>query len=111
MKNCPDCGAKPGEFHIDGCDVERCPKCGEQLLGCGCEVDDSELMPWTGEWPGVKECEELGLFAYFDASKNRGNGEGWIKCSKGQHPEAVHDLNTLYSDYKWDPKLKKHVRK
>jgi hypothetical protein len=38
---CHDCGAKPGQFHVDGCDVERCPKCGAQFLGCDC--GDKEL--------------------------------------------------------------------
>jgi hypothetical protein len=33
---CHDCGATPGQFHVDGCDVERCPKCGGQFFGCEC---------------------------------------------------------------------------
>jgi len=31
---CPDCGAKPGHYHHIGCDMERCPVCGTQLIGC-----------------------------------------------------------------------------
>jgi len=31
---CHDCGAKPGELHMKGCDMEECPKCGGQLIGC-----------------------------------------------------------------------------
>lgn len=34
---CGDCGAKEGEYHSDGCDIERCPKCNGQLLSCDCE--------------------------------------------------------------------------
>ncbi len=33
---CHDCGAKVGHFHHPGCDVEECPKCGGQLIGCSC---------------------------------------------------------------------------
>ena len=34
---CGDCGAMVGYFHHWGCDCERCPSCGEQLIGCDCE--------------------------------------------------------------------------
>jgi hypothetical protein len=33
---CIDCEAAPGEIHDLGCDTEVCPRCGEQLIGCGC---------------------------------------------------------------------------
>jgi len=33
---CHDCGVKEGEFHIPGCDMERCPFCGRQLISCNC---------------------------------------------------------------------------
>ena len=36
VHKCGDCGKKSGEPHMDGCDIERCPKCGHQLLSCDC---------------------------------------------------------------------------
>lgn len=36
---CHDCAAAPGQLHVCGCDVERCPKCGGQLIGCECWGD------------------------------------------------------------------------
>ncbi len=40
---CHDCGVIRGEFHVEGCDVERCAGCGQQRFGCDCEpYDDVE---------------------------------------------------------------------
>lgn len=36
---CHDCGIKEGGFHHLGCDVERCPGCGWQLISCECWCD------------------------------------------------------------------------
>lgn len=33
---CHDCGCREGEIHEFGCDVERCPFCGGQLITCNC---------------------------------------------------------------------------
>lgn len=32
---CGDCGVAEGQFHVPGCDIERCPRCGAQLITCG----------------------------------------------------------------------------
>jgi hypothetical protein len=41
---CHDCGVIKGQFHVAQlCDVERCPTCGCQAIGCDCHYDgDSE---------------------------------------------------------------------
>lgn len=33
---CPDCGIQKGQLHTEGCDIEECPECHGQLLGCVC---------------------------------------------------------------------------
>ena len=37
---CHDCGVIVGELHLEGCDVETCPRCGNQSLGCPCRTND-----------------------------------------------------------------------
>ena len=33
---CHDCNVAPGGYHHPGCDMESCPRCGGQLISCGC---------------------------------------------------------------------------
>lgn len=39
---CHDCGVVEGQLHKSGCDMERCPKCGEQLISCSCTNEEVE---------------------------------------------------------------------
>lgn len=39
---CHDCGIVRGGVHHPGCDMERCPRCGGQLIGCGCLSDEGD---------------------------------------------------------------------
>lgn len=38
-KPCPDCGVASGQLHVRGCDIEQCPCCGCQAIGCDCDYD------------------------------------------------------------------------
>jgi hypothetical protein len=37
---CHDCGVIVGELHLEGCDMEVCPRCGNQYLCCPCRTDE-----------------------------------------------------------------------
>ena len=39
---CHDCKVKSGQMHHPGCDMERCPACGGQIIGCGC-LDEEDF--------------------------------------------------------------------
>lgn len=107
LKDCHDCAAKPGELHHLGCDVERCHRCGYQLISCDCWDEDTpppdaERVKWTGIWPGEVECIRWGWFCKW-------TGGGWQRCD-GADPEAGPDLNRLHSgEAHWDPLKKEWV--
>lgn len=35
---CHDCCVLKGQFHVFGCDVERCPDCSGQMISCDCDI-------------------------------------------------------------------------
>jgi hypothetical protein len=37
---CHDCGTLPGGFHHLGCDIQECPVCRGQMMGCDCRFDE-----------------------------------------------------------------------
>lgn len=41
-ERCGDCNAKYGHYHHPGCDCERCPVCGGQLISCDCIDEESD---------------------------------------------------------------------
>ena len=47
---CHDCGAKEGEYHEPGCDMERCPFCGGQLISCDCCYELLSIDVSEGTW-------------------------------------------------------------
>jgi hypothetical protein len=48
IDTCHDCNAPVGGFHHGGCDTERCPGCGNQMLLCfgGPIEGDEEFNAW-----------------------------------------------------------------
>lgn len=40
---CHDCDVIRGELHLDGCDMECCPRCGGQYMCCECRIEQDEL--------------------------------------------------------------------
>lgn len=63
IRICHDCGAKIGEFHQPGCDMEECPFCNDQLISCGCGYDilgiDSSQEPVYSQGMNDEQSEAL----------------------------------------------------
>jgi hypothetical protein len=34
---CGDCAVLKMQFHVEGCDIEECPSCGDQMISCDCD--------------------------------------------------------------------------
>lgn len=118
---CHDCEAKPGEYHDMGCDVERCPDCGGQMIGCYCEdpretFDEGERLIWTGYWPGTKECIEYGFFnKWVTTGTRRIRGHtleagSWEPCD-ADDPDATPDFGRLLEEAVWDKNKRRYVLK
>lgn len=41
---CHDCRVDRGGYHHSGCDWEHCPRCGGQLISCGCADHNAYLV-------------------------------------------------------------------
>ncbi len=57
---CHDCGIinRPEHIHHFGCDVERCPKCGGQLISCDCGGDKTPTRVRKGRYASGRYMEE-----------------------------------------------------
>jgi hypothetical protein len=47
---CHDCGVMEGQLHLPGCDMERCPFCGHQLISCGRVYEQLGIDCSPGTW-------------------------------------------------------------
>ena len=59
---CGDCNVEKGEYHVPGCDVEGCPSCGGQAIGCECSssrLPKKPAKPFSKREQGIVEARRL----------------------------------------------------
>lgn len=69
MNICHDCGCREGEIHKWGCDMERCPDCGGQLITCDCAYARLGIDCSPGTWAyvhGLTEDQEIEWLAILE---------------------------------------------
>ncbi|MCA8974918.1 MAG: hypothetical protein KDC98_09355 [Planctomycetes bacterium] len=47
---CHDCAVLEGQLHVPSCDVEQCPACGGQAIGCDCERTNDQGKTRKRTW-------------------------------------------------------------
>jgi hypothetical protein len=138
LRDCGDCGAKPGALHTPGCDVERCALCGGQAISCGCvyEVNGLARASLEEDHPDIFENGPTDeMEARLDAEVAQYGGRlawtgdwpgayacreiglfcldrpvngVWHACGR-DHPQATEDLNRLCQVARWDKLQRKWV--
>ncbi len=137
LKDCHDCGAKPGDLHDHGCDCERCPRCGGQEISCGCiyevcGMDQATLeeshpdiyregptaemyAKWDSEW-GSRRMLWTGQWPGEAECIEYGfysrwvDGYGWVGCA-ADAIGAAPDLNRLHIKCRWDADKQRFVKR
>jgi hypothetical protein len=119
--NCHDCGVSPGEPHIFGCDVARCPICGGQKISCSCQGEICGEEIWTGLWPGAIECYEYGLVCFWEGPppvRSWGEEDKKLRFSYNDEanirfaekkPKRIHSFKDFIVVYKIEPDIIKNL--
>lgn len=88
---CHDCDVLEGEIHDYGCDMERCPFCGGQVISCGCDYKHFYPTFDRGRHPGQVPFEGLPREVYEEGLPPHQAAE-WERIleAKGRIPYIVY---------------------
>lgn len=91
VHHCGECNCFEGENHFLGCEMERCPRCGDQLISCDCgyrlsEYEEEEAFDEQIEREGLRRFP----YIYWPSLCGRCGAE-WPKLYRTKANEAEWD--------------------
>ena len=87
---CHDCNAGVGMHHHPGCDWERCPRCGGQMIGCDCHP------------LAALDARAFLLLAIGSDQHNEAIGKGQLKIVLRQEPRIDYGAVDWNDDGAWE---------
>jgi len=112
---CGDCATELGELHKDGCDVERCPRCGGQFISCRC-IYEIHGMNWNTLQRDHPDIYRDGPTAEMEARYDKEWGARrmpWTGHWPGDSEASEYgiSLNDLHTLCRWDVELQRWIRR
>lgn len=108
---CGDCGAVAGHYHHVGCDLQRCPICGNQLISCGCNDADNLYIPMSYDTAPIALSEvidrarkNISLIRFIDQEQKTSTPEPWfrfllVKVTSFPETYAVYQITKVTKTY------------
>ena len=72
MAKCHACGVEEGQLHQLGCDMERCPFCGGQLISCNCPYEKLGIDNRPGTYAYERGLSTLQMIDWENKLKRKG---------------------------------------
>lgn len=90
-ERCHHCGAVTGEYHSLGCMGEVCPKCGNLLVTCTCDVMDAEgkAIAVRRLFNAINNAVAAWAFAAYYPRLSPIGLAGWLWATLNSDPEMI----------------------